>query len=64
MSIKERQQAIDIMQESMMSMLFDSNAINQNDIRIPVPTNLSISGKINILEASNNILSLVSKEGD
>lgn len=46
-----------------MSMLFDSNAINQNDIRIPVPTNLSISGKINILEASNNILSLVSERG-
>lgn len=63
MSIKERQQAIDIIQESMMSMLFDSNAINQNDIRIPVPTNLSISGKINILEASNNILSLVSERG-
>lgn len=62
-SIKERQQAINIIQESMMSMLFDSNTINQNEIKIPDLDNLSISGKISILEVSNNILTLVKKSG-
>ncbi len=65
LSIQGRQQAADVIRETMMALLLDSdyiNVIKNKEIKILMPVNYSITGIINIKETSEKILNYLKEK--